>query len=156
WRLVTLIRGSFFAVGDVNQSIYGFRHAEPAVFEQYRRSLESGDLGVDDLRENHRSRPEILEAVSRMLDGQPGIEPRPLIAAREFPPATSPVVERLAGRGDNAADAEAGLVAMRIRELVDSGAWKYRDIGVLVRTLGSSGPLERAFDRFGIPFLVSG
>src|SRR5207302_11383392 len=55
WRLVNLIRRSFFAVGDINQSIYGFRHAEPAVFEDYRRALESGGAVIDDLRENHRS-----------------------------------------------------------------------------------------------------
>jgi ATP-dependent helicase/nuclease subunit A len=156
WRLLDLIRGSLFAVGDLNQSIYGFRHAEPAVFEEYRRSLESAGATVDDLRENYRSRAEILNAVSRMLDGQPGIEPRPLIAAREFPPATGSVVERLVGRGGNAADVEAGLVAAKIREMVDSEEYGYRDIGVLVRALGSIGPFERAFDRFGIPFLVSG
>ena len=82
WRLVGLIRRSLFAVGDINQSIYGFRHADPAVFAKYRDSLMEAGAPVDDLRENHRSVSEILGAVSRVLDGQKGIEPRPLIASR--------------------------------------------------------------------------
>jgi ATP-dependent helicase/nuclease subunit A len=158
WRLLNLIRRNFFAVGDINQSIYGFRHADPEVFAAYRRTLTAAGSAVDELRENHRSRAEILEAVSRVLDGQPGIEPRPLIAARDFAaaPALPNVVERLAGCGDRAPEVEAAMVAERIRELVDSGERRYRDIAILVRALGSAEPFERAFDRFGIPFLVSG
>jgi ATP-dependent helicase/nuclease subunit A len=156
WRLVNLIRRRFFAVGDINQSIYSFRHAEPAVFEEYRNGVLAAAGIVDDLRENHRSTAEILETVSRMLDGQPGIEARPLISARGGPGA---VVERLVGRagpGGEAAEAEAVLVASRIRQLAESREFDYRDIAVLVRTMSAAEPLERAFDRFGIPFLVSG
>src|SRR5579863_1443979 len=80
WRLINLIRRRFFAVGDINQSIYGFRHAEPVVFEEFRKGLIDAGHQVDDLRENHRSSKEILDAVSRMLDGQPGVEARPLIS----------------------------------------------------------------------------
>ena len=37
-ELIELVRGEdvFFAVGDVNQSIYGFRHARPEIFHEYR------------------------------------------------------------------------------------------------------------------------
>jgi ATP-dependent exoDNAse (exonuclease V) beta subunit len=156
WRLVNLIRRNFFAVGDINQSIYGFRHAEPAVFEEYRSELQSAGAAIDDLHENHRSRPEILDCVSRMLDGQPGIEPRALAPARKFAPTAGPVVERLSGRGEQAAAVEAGLVAARIQELVDSGERSYGDIAILVRTMASTEPFERALDRAGISFLVSG
>ena len=148
WSLINLIRNRLFAVGDINQSIYGFRHADPAVFHEYRATLAS----VDELRVNHRSGSEILDTVSRMLDGQEGIEPRGLTAARD----PGAVVERIVGRGEQAEDQEAALVAARIRELVDSETHKYRDIAVLVRTLAALPPFERAFDRSGIPFLVSG
>ena len=153
WILIDLIRQRLFAVGDINQSIYGFRHADPAVFHEYRASLPSG--GVDELRENHRSCPEILDAVSRMLDGQDGIEPRGLTAAR----GSGAAVERLVGRGESTEDAEeneAGLVGARIRAFHDSGQHNYRDIAVLVRALTAVTPFERAFDRSAIPFLVSG
>ena len=151
WRLLELIRtpDSFFAVGDINQSIYGFRHADPAVFEEYRKSLDASGATIDDLRENHRSRQQILDAVSRVLDGQQGIEPRPLIAAKMFPSVTGPIVERLVGEGE---DVEASLVASRILEL----ECDYKDIAILVRSLNALEPFTRALDRFNIPFVITG
>jgi len=151
WRLLNLIRtpDAFFAVGDINQSIYGFRHADPAVFEEYRRDLEASGAAIDDLRENHRSRQTILDAVSRVLDGQAGIEPRSLIAAKTFPPITGPTVERLVGEGE---DVEASMVAERIREL----GCEYKDVAILVRALTALDPFARALDRFNIPFVITG
>jgi len=155
WRLVNLLRTSFFGVGDINQSIYGFRYADPEVFAEYRDQLRSSGAEIDELKENHRSRAEILATVSAMLDDQPGIEPRSLEAHAKFEPV-SVAVQRLVGRGEEAQDVEAGLVASRIRHFKDSGEFDYRDIAVLVRTLGSTAPFERAFDRLGIPFLLTG
>ena len=101
WRLVNLLRTSFFGVGDINQSIYGFRYADPEVFAEYRDELRASGAEIDELKENHRSRAEILATVSAMLDGQPGIEARPLEAHAVFSPAnTGQVVERLVGRGE--------------------------------------------------------
>ena len=156
WRLVDLIRRRFFAVGDLNQSIYGFRYAEPAVFEEYRRGILGAGGRIDDLRENHRSRQGILDAVATVLQDAAGIEPRPLIAAKRFDAPRGPVVERLIARGENAVEVEASLVAARIREMTDSKERKFSDIAVLVRALGSLDPFYRAFDRLRIPFLVSG
>src|SRR5437762_176979 len=41
-KLVNLLRppNSFYAVGDINQSIYGFRYADPAGFSEYRETVE--------------------------------------------------------------------------------------------------------------------
>ncbi len=155
WRLVNLLRTSFFGVGDINQSIYGFRYADPDVFAEYRDALRSSGAEIDELKENHRSRAEILAAVSAVLDGQAGIEARPLEAHAKFEPV-GVAVERLVGRGENAAEAEAALVAARIRQFVDRGEFQFRDIAVLVRTLSSTAPFERAFDRLNIPFLLTG
>ena len=43
-KLLQLVRppDRFFAVGDINQSIYGFRHAEPDVFRDYREEVKRG------------------------------------------------------------------------------------------------------------------
>ena len=155
WRLINLLHTSFFGVGDINQSIYGFRYADPEVFAEYRDELRSSGAEIDELKENHRSRAEILATVAAMLDGQPGIEPRPLEAHAKFAPV-GVAVERLVGRGEQAADHEADLVAARIRQFVDGGEFRFRDIAVLVRTLSSTAPFERAFDRLGIPFLLTG
>jgi ATP-dependent exoDNAse (exonuclease V) beta subunit len=152
WRLINLIRGNLFAVGDVNQSIYGFRHADPDVFHEYRRTLLDAGASIDELHDNHRSYSEVLAAVSRMLDGQGGIECRELVATR----GPGPAVERMFAQGEHAEAVEAALVAARIKALIDTNQYEFRDVAVLVRALSAVEPFEAAFDRFGIPFLVSG
>ena len=53
--------GDLFVVGDEFQSIYGFRHADVAVFRERRAEAET----VLPLTLNHRSQPEVLAAVNR-------------------------------------------------------------------------------------------
>ncbi len=149
WRLVELVKSRLYAVGDINQSIYGFRHADPEVFAEYRDGLLEAGFQVDELRDNYRSRPEILDLVGRMLDGEAGIEPRALTARGEFADTQGPVVQRLCGASH---EIEAALVAARIRE----GEFEYGDTAVLVRTLAAAEPFEAAFEQAGIPFLLSG
>ena len=151
WRLVKLISRRLFAVGDINQSIYGFRHAEPAVFEQYRNGLLKDGCAIDELRENHRSADPILQAVERALHGAEGIESRELIGTR----GTGPAVERMVARGDDANNIEASMIASRICELYAAGT-SFHQIAILVRTMAAALPIERALDRAGIPFVVSG
>lgn len=56
-----------FMVGDVKQSIYRFRLAEPSLFlnkyRQYPREQSGTNLGID-LTMNFRSRPEVIAAVN--------------------------------------------------------------------------------------------
>ena len=161
WKLIGLIRRrNFFAVGDINQSIYGFRHADRTVFEGYRAELREKGLKIDELKENYRSRPEILAAVTEVLEGSGGVEPRELIAKREAtlrdgPAADGPVVERLVGTGERSGEAEAELVAARIAEWARDGR-RWGDFAILVRALHSAEHFEKALETRGIPFLVSG
>lgn len=54
--------GNMFMVGDVKQSIYRFRHAEPTLFiEKYKRYAQEGNTGKRiDLSSNFRSREHVL------------------------------------------------------------------------------------------------
>ncbi|MGJ7034428.1 helicase-exonuclease AddAB subunit AddA [Anoxybacillus eryuanensis] len=58
--------GNMFMVGDVKQSIYGFRLAEPSLFlQKYNRFTKDGDGGLRiDLAKNFRSRKEILDGTN--------------------------------------------------------------------------------------------
>ncbi|WP_188883475.1 UvrD-helicase domain-containing protein, partial [Alicyclobacillus cellulosilyticus] len=57
--------GSLFVVGDVKQSIYRFRMAEPRLFLSAYETLSGGRGGVVvDLQDNYRSRPEVVAAVN--------------------------------------------------------------------------------------------
>ena len=157
-RLLELLRrsGGFYAVGDINQSIYGFRHAEPEVFHQYRgraaRRIELAD--------NFRSRPEILRAVETIVTGVPGIEARSLTAGRAFAEARAVCVETmvaLAPEIDQALRHEARWVARRIQELTEERGpgFAFQDVAVLVRNTEVLTEFASAFDEAGIPYVVN-
>ncbi len=64
-RLVVRDEGNLFTVGDVKQSIYRFRMAEPKLFISQYESLGTTAPGeVIDLSLNYRSRKEIVECVN--------------------------------------------------------------------------------------------
>lgn len=161
-RLLELVRppDRFYAVGDINQSIYGFRHAEPAVFRQYRDQVGATGRRLVDLRDNFRSRADILHAVGTVLDGVAGIEPRALVALQEFSEKEEPSVEVLIATGDDAQAIEPALVARRIVELQGSLRVKmrpaaFRDFALLVRNSEVLAGFTAAFDAAGIPWVVN-
>ncbi len=136
-----------FAVGDINQSIYGFRHADPTVFRDYRSRVKKSGGKVVALRENFRSRPEILDAVHRLLPGgeDSGIEPHRLLPGRAYPTRPDPGVDIhiVSQAGEKAAEQEAGWCAVRLQELMEAsrnGSFPGAEIGwgdcaILLRTL---------------------
>jgi len=64
-ELISRREGNRFMVGDVKQSIYRFRLAEPSLFLEKYRSYLSGEGGQRiDLSRNFRSRREVVDAVN--------------------------------------------------------------------------------------------
>jgi ATP-dependent exoDNAse (exonuclease V) beta subunit len=124
-----------FYVGDEFQSIYGFRHADVAVFRE-RRERAGGGLA---LTRNYRSRPEVLAAVNFLFGEEFGDEFQPLAASGAFPdPVLGHPVELLvtdkasyADTGEHWRRGEARHIARRVRELVDSGAAEPGEIVLL-------------------------
>ncbi len=165
---------SLLAVGDINQSIYAFRNAKPAVFRNFRASVEAGGGHAVDLLENFRSRPEILLAAEALTRKAPGVEERALSAASGFPDKAVPSVEVIIARGkesDAAKRREADWVARRIAELRDElpvsdrphaegeprrprkARWK--DFAVLVRTNALLDDFAEGLRRAGIPYQLN-
>ena len=70
-KLIGLIRppDRFYAVGDINQSIFGFRHAEPPASRRTARRSQRRGRRLVELVENFRSRAEILRAVETIDRG---------------------------------------------------------------------------------------
>ncbi len=64
-----LLRGECFMVGDVKQSIYGFRLADPTIFlsRQARYAEGKGGLAIN-FNSNFRSQPGILKFVNEVFD----------------------------------------------------------------------------------------
>jgi ATP-dependent helicase/nuclease subunit A len=160
----SISRGNLFTVGDAQQSIYGFRHADVELFVARGRQLEAEGARLT-LRTNFRSRPEILKAINAAFAVAIGETFRPLLAGREEPPASDPRVEL--SIVDKAADwasdglaspwriAEARALARRVGELIGGGAAP-RDAVVLTRATTDLRVYERAFEEAGIPTYVIG
>jgi ATP-dependent exoDNAse (exonuclease V) beta subunit len=167
WRLMGLVRAqdNFFAVGDVNQSIYGFRHADPDLFHSYRDSLKTAGKTIDELRDNYRTRKAVLDAVNLVFGAAPGVERHTLEAASAFCGKSVPSVDAFVIRADSSEEGreiEARWVAQRIVELRGSlllgegRPARFGDMAILTRANQSTGELQQALDEFGIPSLVLG
>jgi ATP-dependent helicase/nuclease subunit A len=174
----SIARGNLFTVGDAQQSIYGFRHADVELFEQRGQRLAAVGARAT-LRTNFRSRAEILDVLNRAFadpresavgtdqaDGAAlGGRFRPLLAGRSDDPVNDPRVELLiVDKGaDWASDglaspwrlAEARALAKRVGELVDGGAAP-RQVVVLTRASTDMRAYERALEQRGIPTYVIG
>jgi ATP-dependent exoDNAse (exonuclease V) beta subunit len=114
-----------FLVGDEFQSIYGFRHADVAVFRERREAAPT----VLPLTQNYRSRPEVLAAVNELFGAEFGDEFQPLEPADgRGTSVLRTAFELLVTDKDAAGEtgvhwrrSEARHVARRVRELVDAG-----------------------------------
>ena len=174
--IVYAVSGSgrrLFMVGDVKQSIYRFRLADPTIFlEKYGRFGDAPQPeGVPRrvfLRESFRSRPEIVAAVnsvfrclmSRGLGELDYDENAGLIAALPYAgEVPKPELDVLAspdadeGERPDKTAFEARYAAGRIRALVEGGTMltapgaerplSYGDVAVLLRSANVTGPIWR-------------
>ncbi len=173
-----------FLVGDVKQSIYRFRLADPGIFtakyDAWPLDTEAGPAGVRKilLRENFRSRREIIDAVnavfsrcmSRTLGDLDYDEQAALLYGADYYQGSVPAPELflLSAQGDaegeapDATAAEAAFVAEKIRALVASGApvqgkngprpVDYGDIAILMSAANNTGPVyRRVLAAHGVP-----
>jgi ATP-dependent helicase/nuclease subunit A len=179
--LELLARENLFRVGDENQSIYRFRHADVGVFRSHWERAEA-EGRAESITVNFRSRGEILDAIDLAFERTWGERFEPLReapGAREPEPRTSPCVDLLVvdrskrcwedllarepdpfGEPMHAAPpwraAEARLLAKRVEELTTGGPWAYGDVVMLFRATTAMGLFERALEDRGIPVHVVG
>ena len=69
-KFISLIsNNNVYMVGDIKQSIYRFRNANPYIFKNKYDSYRDTDLGIKiDLLKNFRSRKEVLENINLLFD----------------------------------------------------------------------------------------
>jgi ATP-dependent helicase/nuclease subunit A len=156
--------GNLFTVGDAQQSIYGFRHADVELFRERGRRLER--IGSrETLRTNFRTRPEIIGVLNPGFEAAMGEQFTPLRAGRAPAGDREPRVELLIA--DKGADwdlegmaspwrlAEARGLADRVAEIVAGGA-SPGEIVVLMRASTDMRAYERALEQRGLPTYVIG
>jgi len=158
--LIDLLRGGelerdVFFVGDEFQAIYGFRHADVAVFRE-RRERATQRLP---LARNYRSRPEVLAAVNELFHDEFGDGYQPLAASGEFnDPVFGHPVELLVTDKRSFRDSgvfwregEAKAIAARVRELVDAGVAAPGEVVLLFAAGTDAERYESALRAEGLP-----
>ena len=161
----SISNGNLFTVGDAQQSIYGFRHADVELFERRGEQLCAAGARAT-LRTSFRARREILDVVNRVFAEELGESFRSLVAGRTDLASEDPLVELVVvdREGEWVADglaaawrvAEARALAARVGELIAGGV-SPRDVVVLTRATTDIRVYERALEERGVPtYLIGG
>ncbi|MDD0811296.1 UvrD-helicase domain-containing protein [Curvibacter sp. RS43] len=141
-------RGRFTAVGDDDQSIYGWRGA---TLDNLRKlPVDFPDLKVIKLEQNYRSTSAILRAANNVIQPNPKLFPKTLFSELgEGEPVR--VVD-----ADNE-EHEAERAVARIQSLRATSKWKdLKDFAILYRANHLARMFEQALRRAQIPYKVSG
>lgn len=162
---------NLFFVGDIKQSIYGFRQAMPAIFGGRRRRSAPYN-GVDfpasiTLGNNFRSRKQVTDSVnfvfSRLMGEKTGgivyDESEQLVSSATFPSPDSEdyntelliIEKKELSEPLSAHQAEARLIGQRILNMIAEGfqvsdhgklrAAAYRDFSILLRSTKNTAPI---------------
>lgn len=167
---------NLFMVGDIKQSIYGFRLADPSLFlKKYMAYAdETNPNQLIRLKENFRSRGEVLsftnevfkhlmdEEVGEMIYGkeeelvQGNLMDYPEKLEENFYPELLLYEEdNLEDESEQMSDGEIKVVAQQIKELIASDEnLEYKDIALLVRSKSQNNKIEDILKAYDIPVVL--
>lgn len=156
--------GNLFMVGDVKQSIYKFRQADPSLFITKSERFRTGGSGrLISLNHNFRSRGEVLSLTNtvfeKIMDREVGEisydDTHRLVQGNYLEEAPLPsechIIEN---RAEYGGDAEIKHIINVIRELVRKGA-DYRDIVILTRNTRDNENYRRLLSEAELPVFVN-
>ncbi len=149
YELVRLLggHGNVFAVGDDDQSIYGWRGAEVRNMRDFQNDFPS--CRIVRLEENYRSSQLILDAANAAIARNVGRLGKTLRTRRAG--GESVTVVASADERD-----EAEWIARELAKRSAAGEWSLEDMAVLYRTNAQSRALEEACRRAGVAYRVVG
>jgi len=138
-------RSSLWVCGDDWQSIFSFTGARVENILHFAERHPQSQRFILDV--NYRSTPQILAACQNLISHNERKIDKTLNTFN--PPGENVIVFTARTETD-----EAGKVVAKIRDLVEAGAFTYRDIAVLYRANSQSGALEEAFSKQDIPYRI--
>lgn len=172
-RMLDLIsRGNnLFMVGDIKQSIYRFRQADPDIFNQkfltYQENPSKGRLII--LKENFRSQAEVLTTTNRvfeaLMDEEVGEirydENHLLLAGNPSKQASNPNFKSQFLFYENSPESniENGhlvMVAKEIMRLQQEEGVKFKDITLLIPNRNRINQIKSVLRNYQIPFVTDG
>ena len=147
-KLLVGPRGRLTAVGDDDQSIYGWRGA--TLDNLKKLPVDYPELKVITLEQNYRSTSAILKAANNVIGPNPKLFPKTLWSdLGEGEPVRVVACDN--------EDHEAERVVARIQSLRTTSAHKaFKDFAVLYRANHQARVFEKAFRKAQIPYKVSG
>ena len=179
WTTLVPRRGHLFVVGDPKQSIYRFRRADIAIYDELRRG--SLAAGVRHITQNFRSVKTLLDWANKVFDlvlvEQPGVQPGN-VHLHPVPQATAetqPAVVAVHGSGNASLKAEdvraeeGRVLARTIDRAVRQDRWlvrdrrdgttrpcEWRDIAILVPSRTDIEAYTEPLQTLDIPFRMEG
>ncbi len=146
-HLLTEKRHNLFAVGDEDQSIFGWRGADYRNVQRFRDDYPEAKVVL--LEQNYRSTQTILDVANAVIARNVHRTPKTLLTHRGHG------LEITIHEAYDEAD-EAAFVVSTIQRLVSRGEAKLSDCAVMYRTNAQSRPLEDAFVARGMPYRLVG
>ena len=144
--MLASVHGNLFAVGDDDQSIYGWRGAKIENILHFEKDFKGAK--VFKLERNYRSTKTILNLANTVIKNNGRRKDKTLWTQNdEGEPAKTYEAEEESG--------EARFIAHTIAGLVSRG-YRYSDFAVLMRLNALTRSLEQEFTADGIPFKVFG
>lgn len=149
-RLLAQKHGNLFIVGDVGQSIYGFRGCDPKMTVMaFRKAFPDGD--IIRLPANYRSQAAIVTIANELI-AHADLDERYRLLMEQTrtdsePPGLSQHVD---------AESEAAAVVEKLRQRRSQHALQFKDIAILYRTNAYSRAFEDALIAGGVPYQITG
>lgn len=148
-RMIDMLVGpkqNICAVGDVDQTIYGWRGAEIKNIMSFEKHFPGAKVVL--LEENYRSTKNIIAAANEII-AKNVYRPEKNLFTNNSEGAKISLYQAF-DEGD-----EAGFVARKVKELMQEGA-QPRDFAVLYRANFQSRAIEEAFLKGNVPYQVLG
>lgn len=145
--LLTNKNQNVFAVGDPDQTIYEWRGAYSGVFKDFENTFDHTQIIF--LNKNYRSTPQILNAANSLIANNVSRYEKNLETDNQD--GDLPIYYL----GDTQHE-EGRFIANKIKELVNSKKYEYRNITVLYRANHLSRFVEEALMNEQIPYVILG
>jgi DNA helicase II / ATP-dependent DNA helicase PcrA len=149
YQLIRLLgaHGNVCAVGDDDQSIYGWRGADVRNMQDFLKDFPGTKLVR--LEENYRSTQVVLDAANGVIAENTGRIGKTLTTRRRGGESVT-----LVAAADERDEAE--WVVRELQKRSGASDWDYSEMAVLYRTNSQSRALEEAFRRAGVPYRLIG
>ncbi|MEK7195581.1 MAG: UvrD-helicase domain-containing protein [Patescibacteria group bacterium] len=146
-KLLSEDHGNISVVGDDEQMIYGWRHADLKIFFAFERDWPKAQISF--LEENYRSSGNIIEAASAVAKNNRYRHPKDLWTKN---PEGAPIkIAEFADEND-----EAEWIAAQIESRIKNSESKAPSTAILYRTNAQSRALEQALIMREIPYRIFG